>query len=99
MCALAIQKHGPYGLANPALYATQGASLDITKTDLGPYPGAVRVDYKNGVDATGGYTYTARWLDFDELLTIHVVPGYDNVTGVGSPKDAAWLTSVQSDKG
>jgi subtilase family serine protease len=95
MFALAVQKHGPYGLANPSLYAARGTAYDITKASLAAYPGVVRVDYKNGVDPSGGYTYTARWFDVDNLLTIHVRPGYDDVTGIGSPNGATWLAAVQ----
>jgi len=95
MFALAVQKAGhAFGLANPALYAARSATLDITKADLGSYPGAVRVDYVNGVDASNGYTYTARWFDRDDNLTIHVRPGYDDVTGLGSPTGQAWLDSL-----
>ncbi|HET9650211.1 MAG TPA: S53 family peptidase [Microlunatus sp.] len=94
MFALAVQRHGPYGLANPALYAARNASYDITKAQLGTYPGDVRVDYTNGVDASNGYTYTARWFDVDTPLTIHVRPGYDDITGIGSPNGTAWLTAV-----
>lgn len=94
MWALAVQKHGPYGLANPTLYKAQPVTYDITKTGLATYPGAVRVDYKNSVDASGGYTYTARWFDDDAPLTIHVRDGYDDVTGVGSPNGTAWLDAV-----
>jgi len=93
MFALARQKAGhDFGLANPALY--QAAANDITKADRTQYPGAVRVDYANSVDASGGYTYTARWFDVDEPLTIHVRPGYDDVTGVGTPAGQAWLDAV-----
>jgi len=95
MFALAVQKAGhAFGLANPALYAARSAMVDITKADLGSYPGAVRADYVNGVDASNGYTYTARWFDRDDNLTIHVRPGYDDVTGLGSPTGQAWLDSL-----
>jgi subtilase family serine protease len=94
MFALAVQRHGPYGLANPALYAARSVSYDVTKAQLGTYPGVVRVDFANGVDARGGYSYTARWFDFDTPLTIHVRLGYDDVTGIGSPNGTAWLTAV-----
>ena len=83
-----------YGLANPALYSARSSAYDITKTDLPTYPGAVRSDYRNGVDASGGYAYSARWFDADTALTIHVTPGYDDVTGVGSPDGATWFDNV-----
>ena len=97
MLADAVQNRGAaLGLANPALYAAADTSAynDITKADLPTYPGAVRSDYVNGVDASGGYSYTARYFDQDGALTIHVQPGYDDVTGVGSPNGGAWLAAL-----
>jgi subtilase family serine protease len=97
MLADAVQRRGEsFGLANPALYAIagSGAYYDVTKTDKAAYPGAVRNDYINGVDATGGYRYTARSFDQDEALTIHVAPGYDDVSGIGTPNGEAWLSGL-----
>lgn len=95
MFALAVQKAGhSFGLANPALYATAGSSYDVTKAQLADFPGAIRSDYVNGVDATGGYVYSARYFDRDANLTIHVRNGYDDITGVGSPNGQAWLNAV-----
>ena len=52
MFALAVQNHGEYGLANPALYSTRATSKDITKTGLtGAQSGDLRVDFANTVDA------------------------------------------------
>jgi subtilase family serine protease len=98
MFALAQQKAGhAFGLANPVLYAAGRAnSIDITKTDIAAYPGDVRSDYVNGVDAADGYVYSARTFDSDDALTIHVRPGYDDVTGVGVPNGQAWLNAVAS---
>lgn len=97
MFALAEQKAGhAYGLANPVLYGARSSSIDITKTDLAAYPGDVRTDYVNGVDASAGYVYSERTFDSDAALTIHVRPGYDDVTGVGVPNGQAWLTAVAS---
>jgi len=93
MFALATQRAGHgLGFANPLLY--RAAANDITKADLATYPGAVRVDFANGVDAGQGYVYSARWFDQDQGLTIHVRNGYDDVTGVGSPAGQAWLSAV-----
>ncbi|MGZ4459620.1 MAG: S53 family peptidase [Nocardioidaceae bacterium] len=95
MFALAVQKAGhEFGLANPALYAAQSVTYDITKTDLATYDGAVRPDFVNGFDASNGVNYTARWFDFDTGLTIHVAPNYDDVTGIGSPQGSGWLSAV-----
>ncbi|MFL6174755.1 MAG: protease pro-enzyme activation domain-containing protein [Marmoricola sp.] len=93
MFALAQQRAGhAFGLANPVLY--QAAANDITKSQLSAYPGAVRADFVNGVDAADGYTYSARWFDRDDMLSIHVRPGYDDVTGVGSPAGESWLAAI-----
>jgi subtilase family serine protease len=96
MFALAVQNAGhAFGLANPALYATsRGASLDITREALKTYPGDVRVDYVNGVDASNGYVYSARWFDDDTALTIHVRDGYDDVTGIGVPDGQTWIDAL-----
>jgi hypothetical protein len=95
MFALAVQRAGhDFGLADPVLYAAWGASYDITKAQRSTYPGDVRSDYKNLLDASQGYVNSARWFDLDEPLTIHVRPGYDDVTGVGSPTGTAWLRAV-----
>ena len=95
MFALAQQKVGhPYGLANPALYSTHAASSDITKVDLAANPGVARTDFANSVDATNGYLYSERLLDFDTPLTIHVRKGYDDVTGNGSPNGQTWLNAL-----
>jgi subtilase family serine protease len=95
MFALAMQRAGhPFGLANPVLYQTRAASVDITKAQRSQYPGAVRADYVNGVDGSDGYSYTERTFDSDEALTIHVRDGYDDVTGIGSPNGEAWLAAI-----
>jgi subtilase family serine protease len=97
MFALAEQKAGhEFGLANPVLYGARSSSIDITKTDIATYPGDVRSDYVNGVDAADGYVYSERTFDSDAALTIHVRPGYDDVTGVGVPNGQAWLNAVAS---
>jgi subtilase family serine protease len=104
MLALVEQKVGhEMGLANPALYAARSVSYDITKTERAQvaaeqnapkWPGVVRSDFVNGENATDGYVYSVRLLDYDEPLTIHVRTGYDDVTGVGSPDGTAWLNAV-----
>ena len=97
MLALAEQLHGgAFGLANPRLYAAAGTSAyyDVTKAPLAAAPGDVRSDFINGVDATAGYRYSVRLFDQDDALTIHVRPGYDDVTGVGTPNGQAWLSAL-----
>ena len=57
--ALADQTAGsPHGFANPALYSLAGRAniRDITVSNLD----LIRVDYLNGVDASGGTRPTVR---------------------------------------
>jgi subtilase family serine protease len=94
--ALVQQRAGhDLGFANPLIYAHAGSAAyhDVTPaTGLG----AVRAEYVNGVDASNGYVYTLRSLSFDTNLTIHTRAGYDDVTGVGTPNGAAFLTALSS---
>jgi subtilase family serine protease len=95
--ALAQQKAGhDIGFANPLIYARAGTSAYHDVTAPGQPLGAVRSDYVNGVDAAGGLRYTLRSLNFDAGLTIHTAPGYDPVTGVGTPNGAAFLAALSS---
>lgn len=90
MTALALQHGGgPAGELNPAVYADQGTAF----TDVAgapPAAGAVRADYADGLDPSGGIVYSVRTFDQDSSLS--VAPGWDDVTGVGVP-NAGWITS------
>jgi subtilase family serine protease len=78
-----------HGFINPALYRAAGRSGAIT--DVLHQAGAVvRVDYVNSVNARDGLRTSIRTLDY-QGLTIHTRPGYDNVTGLGTPAGAALL--------
>ncbi|HEY6935155.1 MAG TPA: S53 family peptidase [Marmoricola sp.] len=101
MLALAEQQAGhEFGLANPALYQSRAASIDIKQPatrdqdETTDPTGAVRPDFVNGVDATDGISYTSRLFDYDQPLTIHVRDGYDDVTGIGVPDGQAWITAL-----
>jgi len=97
MMALVQQKAGHViGFANPLIYSHYGASAYHDVVQPGSPMGAVRPDYINGVDDTNGYVYSLRSMSFDSGLTIHTAPGYDDVTGVGTPNGAAFLTALAS---
>lgn len=87
--ALAQQaQHGvPIGFANNAIYFRYGTSAfhDVTDHPLGAGQSIanLRADYVNKVDATGGLSYSLRTFGHDSSLA--ATPGYDDVTGVGSP--------------
>ena len=87
MTALALQDHPlGRGLLNPAIYGATKAFTDVKGP--GQDAGNVRVDYANGVDGSGGLLYSVRTFDHDSSLT--VTPGWDDVTGLGSP-NTAWF--------
>jgi len=73
-----------HGFSNPAFYqltARTGGLTDVTPVSA---LGVARVDYVNRVDASAGLVKSVRTFD-DQSLTIHTTPGYDNVTGLGTP--------------
>jgi subtilase family serine protease len=92
--ALADQISGrPHGFANPALYSLYG-----TKAYYDPRPlsgvGVVRVDYANGVDASKGTVTSLRTLDSTVGTSLRVTPGYDDITGVGTPNGTSFLAGL-----
>jgi hypothetical protein len=70
------------GFANPLLYSSQSAYLDIVPASR---LAVARSDFANAVDASDGYLASVRTIDDDAPLTIHTAAGYDDVTGLGSP--------------
>ena len=80
---------GRLGFLNPLIYSQRSSSFK----DINGSPddaGNVRADYANGVDASAGILYTVR--TFNQDSSLKTAPGWDNVTGVGSPTPA-WLTA------
>jgi subtilase family serine protease len=91
--ALADQQAGMHhGFANPALYAQYGtpAYRDTVAPDQ-PIA-VVRNDFVNGVDAGDGIATSLR--TFDQTQSLHTTPGYDDVTGVGSPNGQRFLSAL-----
>jgi len=92
MTALALQNAGgSIGLLNPTIYsqAKAGTFTDVAGTP--PTPGAVRIDFANGLDTSAGLLYSVRQFNQDSSLSL--APGWDTVTGIGTP-NAGWLTSI-----
>lgn len=91
--ALAVQaNHGRgLGFVNPALYRLKGtrALHDIRGKRVG---GVVRVDYANNEDGAKGYLTHVRTLNATQ--SIHVRRGYDDVTGVGTPRGARFIADM-----
>jgi subtilase family serine protease len=82
--ALADQSAGsPHGFANPLFYANAGAFYDV----LSVKTAVARRNFNNGVDASAGTSDFLRTFDdYSGSPTQHTGPGWDNVTGLGTPK-------------
>ena len=83
--ALADENMGkPHGFANPVFYAHPGAFTDVVSP--ASTVAVVRTNYVNSIDASGGLSYVLRTAN--QTLSQHTTPGYDDVTGLGSPTAA-----------
>jgi subtilase family serine protease len=83
--ALADQSLGkPHGFANPVFYSHPGAFTDVVSP--ASTVAVVRTNYVNSIDASGGLSYVLRTAN--QTLSLHTTPGYDDVTGLGSPTAA-----------
>jgi subtilase family serine protease len=93
--ALVDQARGrPLGFANPALYALAGSGAyhDIAGNGL-RY--VVRVNFVNGEDGSAGTTTILRSMNYPQ--TIFVRPGYDDVTGLGTPNAPSLVAASAAD--
>jgi subtilase family serine protease len=82
----------PIGFADPVIYLLYGTSAfhDVTDHPLGPgYLAEVRNNYTNPYTKTGPLITYLRTLGIDGegAAALPAVKGYDDSTGVGSPKD------------
>jgi subtilase family serine protease len=89
--ALADQKAGhAHGFANPLFYANQSAFYDVRSVKTA----VARRNFVNSVDASDGTADFLRTFDdYSGSPTQHTGPGWDNVTGLGSP-GAAFLDLI-----
>jgi subtilase family serine protease len=85
--ALANQAAGhALGFVNPLLYSLAGSSSFTDVVNPPSTVAVVRVDFKNSVDASGGTTVSLRTAN--QTLSLATTPGWDDVTGVGTPTGA-----------
>ncbi len=92
--ALADQSAGrPHGFANPAIYRLGGSSVLHDIKGHSPVPAVVRINYNNSVDATDGTSAILRSLD-DEAESLHLAPGWDDLTGVGTPNGPGYVGAL-----
>ncbi len=93
--ALADQAAGfAHGFATPALYqlAGTGAFHDVTAAPT--RIAVVRRDFVNGVNRKKGFEISLRTFDLDSSL--RSTPGFDNVTGLGSPNGTAFIDALRT---
>ena len=88
--AVAQGLHRRIGFANPRIYslAHSGVFYDITPQGDA---GNVRSNYANGYNPTNGFVTSVRTFDQDSSLVTG--PGWDDVTGLGSPT-AAYIAAM-----
>jgi Subtilase family len=95
LMALADQAAGrPHGFLNPALYAAYKADPSIAQdmTASTVKRAVARNNYTNQTDASGGTQTVLR--DFDDPLTLHDRPGFDDATGMGTPNTLHFLHAL-----
>lgn len=98
LMALADQAAGkPHGFVNPALYSAYKADKSIVRDIVDPAKpvAVVRNDYNNNLNASEGTTTKLR--SFNQTSTLHTIPGYDDVTGLGSPNGLYFLHAMAPD--
>src|SRR2546425_1046075 len=73
----------PHGFVNPLLYSLAGSSAFTDIVDPQSTVAVVRTNYNNNVDPSGGLSYRLRTMN--QTLSLDTTPGYDDVTGLGTP--------------
>ncbi len=88
--ALSDQAAGaPHGFANPAIYDLAGSRAVRDVVNPAQTLADVRVDFVNGVDDADGTKVSLR--TFNQTESISTAPGYDDVTGVGTPRGSRYV--------
>jgi subtilase family serine protease len=81
---------GRLGFANPAIYQLARDGVAAYNDVLPNEEAVVRADFANGFDGSGGLRYSVR--TFDDDSSLWTAPGWDPVTGIGTP-NATYITS------
>jgi subtilase family serine protease len=93
MMALADDAAGmAHGFANPALYALAGTSAFHDIVSPAHPQAVVRANYANGVNKKDGVYFALRTMN--QTGTLHTRPGYDDVTGNGTPNGSHFLSGL-----
>src|SRR5438445_12463791 len=82
--ALADQAAGhTHGFANPLFYSLAGSTAFTDIVSPSSTVAVVRANYRNSIDASAGVVYRLRTMN--QTLSLASTPGYDDVTGLGTP--------------
>jgi hypothetical protein len=82
--ALANQAAGhDLGFINPALYQLAGSDSFRDIVDPAKAVAVVRANWANSQSPSQGRSFSLRTMN--DTGTLHTTPGYDDVTGLGSP--------------
>ena len=82
--ALADQAAGhTHGFANPLFYSLAGSAAFTDIVSPSSTVAVVRANYVNSIDASAGVVYRLRTMN--QTLSLTSTPGYDDVTGLGTP--------------
>jgi subtilase family serine protease len=95
--ALAQQRaHQALGFINPALYQAYQANPGIVHDVVDPSTtiAVVRTNFVNGQNDDNGKAFSLRTMN--QTGTLHTKPGYDDVTGVGTPNGEAYLDAFKA---
>ena len=91
--ALADQSAGRHhGFANPALYALAGSAAFNDIVDPPTTMASIRVLFLNSLNPKAGIDYALR--TYNQTGTLDTAPGYDDVTGLGTPNGQAFLAAM-----
>ncbi len=71
------------GFVNPLLYSKAGSGAYTDIVDPASTVAVVRTNFNNSVDASDGLNWRLRTAN--QTLSLHTTPGWDDVTGLGTP--------------
>jgi len=85
--------HKPLGFINPLYYSMLGTSTVHDIVAPSSKVAQVRTDYTNELDNSQGKFWRLETVDV-QTSTLHDTPGYDDETGVGTPRGPAFSSAV-----
>ncbi len=100
LVAVADQAAGhSLGFLNPKLYSLYGNSQSLYDIVSAGRQDMSRADFANSISDAMGFLYSTRIIDYEGTeqfceasgkcrsrdFAVHATPGYDNITGLGSP--------------